>query len=76
MNATLTQNGWIKYYTCRTCKGQIDHYNHPKHPDYEIRIRVARNTARILNKNLIIAGPFEVYFMQKKLDEFIPKLTE
>lgn len=75
MNQILKANGWIKYYTCKTCKGLIEHYNHKDHPTFEITIRVSRNTARIIQENRIIAGPFWVYNIQGQLDEHIPKLT-
>lgn len=76
MNQVLKDNGWVLYHTCKTCKGLVQHYNHKDHAGFEITIRVARNTARILKNNSIIAGPFWAYSMQQQLDEFIPKLTK
>lgn len=66
MKEVLEAKGWVMYSSC-TCGGGRQFYINNSKPGYEVRIRTKNKTFTILQKNMVIGGPFWGYQLEDKL---------
>lgn len=71
MKEKLLELGWKMYYECDLCQGHMQFFTNEAFPGYEIRIKIRNNTFSILLKNLVIAGPFWGYDIEKKVQAHV-----
>lgn len=69
MNDGLVSLGWIMFHECTTCSGHVKHYNHPDKPGYQLKVKVKNNTFTIFKDNNLIAGPYWLFEVDKKLKQ-------
>lgn len=66
----LTTKGWNIFYSCNCGGTPKEHWNNPKYPTYEIRVRPRRQVFSILNRNLVIFGPDFLYKLENALKQY------
>jgi hypothetical protein len=66
----LNDKGWKMYYKCNCGGSERQHWSNEKYPAFEITLRPRRNTFRLLNKNMVIAGPLWIYQMEATIKKF------
>lgn len=71
MKESLEAKGWVMYHECNTCQGHKQFFKNNDKPDYEVRVRLKSKTFSILQKNMVIGGPFWEYMLDEKLNQYV-----
>lgn len=68
----LISQGWKNYHTCTTCSrfGPVQYWSHEVHKDFEIRVRIRKNTFTLLSRGMQIHGPAWTYQIESVLKQF------
>lgn len=71
MHQTLINNGWKKYYDCKSCPNNPKaYYNHDEHKGYDIIVKKKTQTFSIKLNNRTVKGPLWGYQLADTLKTY------